>query len=329
MEEQGPPAQRPPLIVILGPTATGKTELGVALAQEFDGEIVSADSRQVYRGMDVGTAKPAPEQRVAAPHHLVDVVDPDEAFNAARFQRDAREVIAAIHARGRLPLLVGGTGLYIRAICANFDFPGGAPAPAVRARLEERLAWEGLGALAEELRLRAPAVAAATDLRNPRRVLRALERLAGGTGGRSPHPDPLAEEGGAGQERQGGAGMGRGLRYRLLKIGLTGPREVLRDRVARRAEAMFAQGFVEEVRRLLAAGYSLELPALTGQGYREVGRYLRGEITLEEALVQTVRATQQYLRRQETWFRREPDVTWLDITQRPLERARALVRGWL
>ncbi len=283
----------PPLLVICGPTAGGKTDLALSLAHRFKGEIVNADSRQVYRHMDIGTAKPTPAQRATVPHHLFDLVDPDEPFTLATYLDLAHAAISAIHARGRLPMLVGGSGLYIRAVAQGYEVPRVVPDLALRAQLEADLAASGLDALVERLRRSDPGVAAAVDTRNPRRVIRAIE---------------VAEAGAATSTSESASVP----RYRALVIGLTANRAELHRRADRRVEAMVAAGFVDEVRALLARGYGADLPAMSSLGYREMIAHLDGRFTLDEAIQATKYATHRFIRRQLTWFRREPGVRWLD-----------------
>ncbi len=286
----------PPLVVLLGATAVGKTALSLELAARFDGEIVSADSRQVYRGMDIGTAKPTPAEQARVPHHLIDVVEPDTPFTLAEYQRLAYAAIDAIHARGRLPILVGGSALYVRAVVEGLRIPAVAPDPALRAQLEEELARAGREALAARLQAVDPQGAAATDLRNPRRVLRALE-IALLTGrsklelqGAQPPP------------------------YRMLQIGLARPRSELHARIRARVVAMFDAGLVDETARLLAAGYAPTLPAMSSLGYRETAALLAGELDAETALERICAETNRFVRHQLTWFRRMPGVQWFDLS---------------
>lgn len=306
------PASPPPLAVIVGPTASGKSELAMALAQRLPVEILVADSRQVYRGMDIGTAKPDAGARTAVRHHLLDLVAPSQPFTMADWVERARAIVPEVAARGALPLVVGGTGLYISALVDGLS-PAGRPSAELRAQLNAELADEGLGALAARLTERDPAAAARTDLRNPRRVLRALERLAVGEGSGSASPYP----------------------GRLAMLGISRPREVLQQRIAERAGWMFANGLVDEVRGLIAAGYGPDLPPLSGHGYREAARVATGEWNLAEAVAVTARHTAQYAKRQMTWFRRDRRIVWLaagsgsaDAT--PLvERALAILRALL
>jgi tRNA dimethylallyltransferase len=242
--------------------------------------------------MDVGTAKPTPAEQRRVPHHLLDLVAPDQAFTAAEWVRLARRLIVEIAARGRLPLVVGGTGLYVSALVHGFRFGAHPGSGEIRARLEAELTARGIGALGERLRAMAPEVAARTDLRNPRRVLRALERAEAGDLG-PPGSDPYVGQ--------------------VTLIGLERPPQVLEAAIAARAARLFRDGLLEETAALLAAGYAPDLPALSGHGYREAARHLAGEGSLEEAIATTTLRTRQYARRQRTWFRREPEIRWLDL----------------
>ncbi|CAN5499612.1 tRNA (adenosine(37)-N6)-dimethylallyltransferase MiaA [soil metagenome] len=292
----------PPLVVIGGATATGKTSLSLRLAEALrDAEIISADSRQVYRGMDIGTAKPAPEARRLIPHHGLDLVDPPEPFSVADFQRHALQTLAGIAARGRVAVLVGGTGLYLRAVARGLDLAGDAPDPAARAALESDLAERGLVPLVAELRRLAPTLATATDLANPRRVVRALER-ARTVGDRLPPPP-------------------RGYPAPVLWLGLRLEPAAHGDRLAERARGQFDNGLVEEA-SMLTARYPPDLRAFSAFGYREAFDLLAGQLTREEAVRRTVVRTSQYARRQGTWFRAEPDIHWIDP-------ASALPLAWL
>ena len=287
--------EMPPLVVLLGATAVGKTELSLSLCEQFHGEIVGADSRQIYRGMDIGTAKPTPSEQARAPHHLIDIRSPDEALTVAEYQRLAYKTIDDIHTRGGLPVLVGGTLLYIRAVVEGLRIPEVPPNPALREKLEELLAKEGRQALFELLQEKDPATSAVIDARNPRRLIRALEIVL--TTGRSKvelegsDPPP----------------------YTVLKIGLNRSREHLHERIGRRVDQMIHIGFVEETQRLLAAGYDDSLPAMTSLGYREIGVYLRGEISLEEAARLIKVETNRYVRLQYTWLRKMSNIEWVDM----------------
>jgi tRNA dimethylallyltransferase len=281
-------APSPPVLgAIVGPTGSGKTDLSLALARRIPLEILVADSRQVYRGMDIGTAKPDASARATAPHHLVDLVDPGEPFSVAAWAREARRVAGEVAGRGRLPLLVGGSGLYLAAVLDGYAF-GPPPSPAARALLRVELEHGGLEPLVERLRAQDPGTAAAIDLRNPRRVERALERL-------------VAEGGGAAVPSAGP----------LRLIGLERPTAVLNGRIDNRAAWLFANGLLDEVRTLLDAGHDPHRAPLTGHGYGEAARYLAGEWSLEEAVAMTALRTRQYAKRQRTWFRRDRRIVWL------------------
>lgn len=301
-----------PLLVLAGPTATGKTGLAIALARRLNGEIVSADSRQIYKGMDIGTAKPTADQRALVPHHLLDIITPDTSYTLAEYQADAQAAIAAIHQRGRLPLLVGGAGLYIRAVVDNLAIPEVAPQWELRRELEAQAQREGTASLHARLTALDPAGAASIDPRNLRRLIRALEVCL--TTGR-----PFSEQQGA-----------RPSPYRPLLLGLTCERALLYQRADQRVDAMLSAGLVDEVRRLVAEGYAWNLPAMTSLGYSEIGAYLRGESTLEAAVERLKLNTHSYIRRQYTWFRPDTHIHWLDSCAADLEtRALALITPWL
>ena len=285
----------PAVLGIVGPTASGKSDLALAVAKVLPLEILVADSRQVYRGMDVGTAKPPASARAAVPHHLIDLVEPDQRFTVADWVRRARALVPEVAARGRLPLIVGGSGLYVAALVGGHDYAGQPADAALRARLADELGSGGFEPLVSRLTDVAPEVAAVTDLRNPRRVLRALERALGG--GVEPARDAYA-----------GA---------VTLIGLERPREVLYRRIDARAEWLFANGLLDEVRALMAAGHGPQLRPMTGHGYAEAMRHLAGEWTLEEAIDRTARRTRQYAKRQLTWFRHQADVAWIDAGDHP------------
>jgi tRNA dimethylallyltransferase len=282
---------QPPIIGIVGPTASGKTELALALARRLPVEILVADSRQVYRGMDVGTAKPDAPARAAVPHHLLDLADPDEPFTVADWVERARRLVPEVAGRGRLPMLVGGTGLYVEALLEGHDYATQGWSPELRADLVRRLEAEGLPPLVADLEALDPAAAARIDRRNPRRVLRALERTIAGGGGAKPAATPYAG--------------------RVVLVGLSRPRDELYRRIDRRARGLFDSGLVEEVATLLASGYGPDLRPMTGHGYREAARLLAGEWTREEAVMVTATRTRQYAKRQLTWFRRDARIAWL------------------
>ena len=284
-----------PLLVLVGPTAVGKTAFAIELAQRLGGEIVSADSRCLYTGMDIGTAKPTPAERVQAPHHLIDVTTPDRPWTLAQFQAAACAAIQAIQGRGRWALLAGGTGQYIRAVVEGWQMPPGEPDGALRAELEAQLAREGVGALAARLQSVDPESAARIDLRNPRRVVRALE-VALNTGASF-----------VAQRRKAAPPFTSRL------FGLTRPRPELYARIDARVEAMLAAGLVEEVKALAAQGYGWDLPAMSALGYKQIGQYLRGECDLPEAVRRIKQATRLFVRRQANWFKpTDPGIRWFD-----------------
>jgi tRNA dimethylallyltransferase len=286
-----------PLLVIGGPTGVGKTATAVALAQRIPVEVVSADSRQVYRGMDIATGKPVAAERQALVHHLIDVVDPDERYHAARFVAEARAAIVAIHGRGRLPAVVGGTGFYIRALLRGLD-PAPPADPEFRRALSEAVAREGRRALYARLGREAPALARGLHPHDTVRVIRALER-ARTAGAAGPAPWRWTR--------------GRVEGYDLVYVGLTVERAVLRQRLAERAREMVAAGLADEVRGLLARGYEAELPAMQGIGYRQFIPVVQGRLSPADALAAMQRETVRYARRQWTWFAREPEIQWCDL----------------
>lgn len=299
-----------PLVVVVGPTAVGKTNLALDLALRTGGEIVSADSRLFYRGMDIGTAKPTPEEWAQVPHHLIDVANPDEPWSLAVFQRAASSAIADIQARDRLPFLVGGTGQYVRAVIQAWEIPAQAPDAALRVALENWADQVGPFGLHERLARLDPQAASVIDARNMRRTIRALEVIFR-TGLRFS------------AQRQRTVSP-----YSLLIIGLTRPRAELYRRVDDRIENMLAAGFVQEVRGLLEKGYSPDLPTLSAIGYREIVAYLQGRCSLDEAIVQMKRLTRRYVRQQSNWFSlKDPQIHWLDAGPDSSDAAVALIRS--
>ncbi|MCL5256374.1 MAG: tRNA (adenosine(37)-N6)-dimethylallyltransferase MiaA [Chloroflexi bacterium] len=293
-----------PLIVIFGPTAVGKSALALTLARECDGEIISADSRQVYRGMDIGTDKPTVEEQRLVAHHLINTVAPDEEFTLAQYQQLAYQRIDEIHGRGKVPFLVGGTALYIKAVIEGWRIPHVMPDPELRHRLASRAELEGVDALHAELQQVDPVAAEEILPGNSRRVIRALEVFYS-TGKRisdmrGKHPTD----------------------YRILRLGLTMERRRLYERIDRRVDAMIKSGLVEEVERLTGQGYGLDLPSMSGLGYREIGQYLTGQMSLDEAVQKMKFDTHRFVRHQYVWFRREEDVNWLDMGE-PDAAARA------
>lgn len=304
-------ARKLPLALVVGPTGVGKTEVAVRLAQRLNGEIISADSRLFYRGMDIGTAKPSADERAAVRHYLIDIAAPDETLSLAQFQGLARQTVAQIHANGRLPFLVGGTGQYLRAVAEGWQPPTVAPDAPLRTALE---AWSGeIGgkALHERLSLLDPQAAQAIDPRNHRRTVRALEVIFS-TGRRFS------------DQRARGPSP-----YCLLTIGLTRPREDLYRRIDSRIDLMLASGWVDEVRGLLARGYSPHLPSMSAIGYREIAAYLNGEMGYDDAVRLIRRNTRIYVRRQANWFKpSDPQIHWFDLSLTGVEEISALIQGW-
>lgn len=301
-----------PLLVILGPTASGKTGLAIELARTLNAEIVNADSRQVYRYMDIGTAKPTPEQRQLAAHHLLDIVNPDENLSLAQYQRLAYAAIDEIHSRGKLPLLVGGTGQYITAVIEGWSIPEVPPNLVLRAELETFAAEHGSETLHQRLSQLDPAAAANIHHRNVRRVVRALEVcLEAGK--------PISQL----QQK-------RLPPYTILQYGLQLEREKLYERADQRLNLMMAAGFLEEVRCLLDMGYNRKLPAMSGLGYRELASHLIDGIPLTEAITATANATHDFIRRQYTWFRgHDNGIIWLDVEQLNVTVVRESIAHWL
>jgi tRNA dimethylallyltransferase len=307
-----------PLVALVGPTSTGKTALAVALTERLSDitrcSAVAADSRQIYRLMDIATAKPTAAERAVLPHALIDVVWPDESYTLAQYQADAQQAIVAIAREGALPLLIGGTGLYVRAVVDGLAIPTVAPQPALRAELEAEAAAQGAAMLHERLAALDPTSAAQIAPTNVRRVIRALEVCL--VTGR-----PFSEQQGA-----------RATPYRTLTLGLNMDRAALYARADARIDAMLAAGVVEETAGLVARGYDWRLPSMSSLGYREIGAYLRGELSLAEAVERFKLATHRYIRRQVTWFRPDAGIIWLDAAQPPetlASQAETLVRVWL
>jgi tRNA dimethylallyltransferase len=299
------------LIVILGPTAVGKTSLAIELALALDGEIVSADSRQVYRRMDIGTAKPTLEQRTTVPHHLLDIVDPNENLSVSQFQKMAYEIIDAIQARNRVPFLVGGTGQYITAVIEGWSIPEVPPNPALRAELEAFAERQGHEALFHRLKLLDPVAAESIDLHNIRRVVRAIE--------------VCMESGQSFSQMQ----KKKPPPYDVLQHGLTMEREKLYSQADQRVDDMMKQGFLDEVRRLLEMGYDRSLPSMSGLGYAQLAAHLLDEIPLEKSLTLTKHATHDFIRRQYTWFRgHDNGILWHNMGETGQQRVIETARRW-
>ena len=291
----------PKLIVIEGTNASGKSSLGVELALRFDGEIVSADSRQVYRRMDLGSGKITPEETRGVPHHLIDVREPGEFFSMADFQRLAYEAIDGILDRGHVPFLVGGTGLYVGAVADGYVLSEKAPDPAVRERLETYETPQLYAMLKEQV------PDTEIDPKNRHRVMRALEKLE-------------AEDYTPGRKEP---------RFELLKLGVTWPREVLKQRIDERLETRLRQGMVEEVRDLLDDGVSEVFLTKLGLEYKYLTWYLTGKMGMEQMKEELGNAIKRFAKRQMTWFRRDERIHWLDMAAEPVEEASDLIRNFL
>jgi tRNA dimethylallyltransferase len=307
------PASLPPLIVICGATATGKTALAIELCRRFDGEVVNADSRYFYRGMDIGVAKPTMAERRGVPHHLIDILDlgDPEGMSLAVFQRLAFEAIDDILARGRFPFLTGGTPLYINAVVENWRIPEVPPDPEFRAEVAAEIERDGLERVAERLRA-VDLLTAERSGANPRRVIRALE-IHQKTG------SPMSELEGKNPPR-----------YRSLELGLTMPRDRLYAAIDARVEDQIAAGLEREVRALLESGVPRSDPAFSALGYRQLFPVIDGDATLEEAVQAIKHDTHRYVRHQETWLRRNPRIVWLDVTEPEWqERAAKIVADFL
>ncbi|MBO4410897.1 MAG: tRNA (adenosine(37)-N6)-dimethylallyltransferase MiaA [Lachnospiraceae bacterium] len=287
-----------PLLIIAGPTAVGKTAFSLELAERIGGEIVSADSMQVYRGMDIGSAKATAEERARVPHHLIDVLEPTEEFNIVRFQNLAHEAMKGIYGRGRIPILTGGTGFYIQSVLYDIAFTEHETDPAYRASLYRQAEEEGADALFARLVEVDPESAAAIPKNNVKRIARALE---------------FFHETGLPISAHNAAERAKESPYDFRYFVLTMDRKRLYERIGLRVDRMMEDGFLEEVRRLKAQGCTGDMTSMQGLGYRQLLRYLNGEGTLSEAVEQTKTETRHFAKRQLTWFRRERDTVWIDV----------------
>ncbi|UCF94178.1 MAG: tRNA (adenosine(37)-N6)-dimethylallyltransferase MiaA [Desulfobacterales bacterium] len=302
---------KPELVVVCGPTGIGKTAAAIAIAQAFRGEIISADSMQIYKYMDIGTAKPTPEQQAAVPHHLIDIVEPSEDFSAAQYARLAGEKVTALHRQGVLPVVVGGTGLYIKALVQGL-FRSAPIEPHIRQRLQEEAAAGGSASLYERLRRHDPETARRLHPNDTFRILRALEVFEA-TGRRISayqQAHRFADE-----------------NYHALKIGLQMERAALFARINHRVETMIGAGLVDEVRGLLDRGYAPELKAMQSIGYRHIVKHIRGQADWEETRRTLKRDTRRYAKRQLTWFGADPAINWKEPGR--LEEMQTLVRRFL
>ncbi|HPG19882.1 MAG TPA: tRNA (adenosine(37)-N6)-dimethylallyltransferase MiaA [Flexilinea sp.] len=285
-----------PVTVIVGPTAVGKTAFAIELAKIANAEIVSADSRYFYRGMDIGTAKPTPEERQSIPHHLIDVADPDETWSLALFQQKAYDAIASIHERGKNVIVVGGTGQYIRALLQGWSPPTMEVDLVMRAVLEDWANEIGPMEIHKKLAILDPIAAEKIDYRNVRRTIRALEVIFG-SGQRFSEQRKVTES-----------------PYSFLILGLNRSRSSLYQRIDQRIDQMIRQGFIEEVAGLLEKGYSPALPSMSAIGYREISAYLNHEITLDEAIRLIKQRTRNFVRRQANWFKtNDPQIHWFNL----------------
>jgi tRNA dimethylallyltransferase len=283
------------IIAIVGPTGVGKSNLAVRICQKINAEIVSADSRQVYRYMDIGTAKPDKTERSLVRHYLIDIINPDESFSLAEYQSQCKSAIDAIYNRNKLPLLVGGSGQYVWAVIEGWDIPKVLPDTEYREKLEKKAVEIGKEELYRELQSIDPEAAARIDASNMRRVIRALE---------------IAGNANDNQSRQ----RNKKAIYDALIIGLTASRDELYRRIDARVDSMIEKGLVDEVRELFDRGYSADLPSMSGIGYKQIGMYLKGEITLEAAIQQIKNETHRYVRSQYNWFKLKDDrIKWFDI----------------
>ena len=299
------------LLAIVGPTAVGKSELALRLAGRHGGEIVGADSRQVYRHMDIGTAKPSAEDRLAVPHHLIDMVGPDEDYSLAHFLKQAGDAITAVQEQSSLPILVGGTGQYVWGLLEGWQVPAVPPDPELRSRLEKRARTEGAAALHQELFGLNPAAAGRIDVSNVRRVIRALETMHASPQPEAESPRKIAPP------------------YRTKVVGLTMRRSALYQRVDKRVDEMIAAGWIGEVRSLLDMGYSPELPSLSGVGYRELVQHTKGEVALDSAVERIKLSNHRLVRHQYSWFRpADRRIEWFDVSS-GLHDAEAAVEQWV
>lgn len=288
----------PPLLVITGPTATGKSRAGVMAADILGGEIVSADSMLIYRHMDIGTAKPTPAERLGIPHHMIDIADPDQEYSVAQYQQQARAAVKDVLQRDRLPLLVGGTGLYVNAVIDNYDFSGAGGDRSLREIFTHEIIASGAESLHYKLRDVDPVTAAKLHPKDTRRVTRALEVFyrTGMPISSFQYKDNFKKP-----------------VYNLKMFGLTMRRDLLYRRIEKRVDEMIESGLVDEVRALMARGYSPELPSMRGLGYKEIIAYLQGNLNLDQAVELLKRNTRRFAKRQLTWFRKDARIEWVDV----------------
>ncbi len=291
-----------PLIVIVGPTAVGKTELSVRLTKKLDGEIVSADSRLFYKGMDIGTAKPTQVEMDGVPHHLINIAEPDDEWSLARYLPRAQDIINDILARGNIPFLVGGTGQYVQAVVEGWDLPGIEPDPLLRQILSEWAAEIGTNGIRSRLEILDPDAAANIDGPNLRRMVRALEVILSSGKKFSSQKNK------------------KGSMFRILQIGLIRPREELYQRIDIRIDRMIEEGLIQEVQTLLEAGHSRELSSMSAIGYKQIAAHLSGEISIDEAIRQIRSKTRKYVRQQANWFKQnDENIKWFSAADDPFK----------
>ncbi|MBI2514898.1 tRNA (adenosine(37)-N6)-dimethylallyltransferase MiaA [Candidatus Wolfebacteria bacterium] len=298
----------PKIIVIVGPTASGKTALSIKVARKFNGEIISADSRQIYRGFNIGTAKPTKAEMKKVKHYLIDIKNPNEEYTVAQYKKDAVAAIRKILKNGKIPILVGGTGLYIKAVVDNLEIPKVKPNPKLRQKLERELRKKGLKYLYEKLIKLDPEAAYIIDRNNPRRVIRALEIT-------------LQSEIPFSKQRRRGPQL-----FNALKIGLNSQKEILKYRIDKRADQMVKNGLVDEVKNLIKK-YSPDLPAFDAIGYREIINYLEDKISLNEAITLIKRNTWRYAKRQITWFKKDKEIKWIRNDNQALNLAKNFLKN--
>lgn len=294
---------RKKLIIVAGPTAVGKTESAILLAKKIDGEIISADSMQVYRGMNIGSAKVTEEEMQGVPHHLIDILEPEEAFNVSRFQTEAKKAMAGIYERGHIPIIAGGTGFYIQSVLYDIDFTENDADMRYRHRLEEEAATAGAAALHDKLKAVDPEAAAAIHENNVKRVIRALE---------------FYEKTGQKISSHNEAERAKKSPYDFRYFVLTMDRAKLYDRIGLRVDKMMAAGLLDEVKALKERGLTSDMVSMQGLGYKEILDHLDGKCTLEEAADRIKQETRHFAKRQLTWFKREPDVIYIDVERETL-----------
>lgn len=297
------------VLVIIGATASGKTSLSLEAAKELNGEIINADSRLFYRGLDIGTAKPTADELALAPHHLISFLDPDQSFSLAEFLNSARLRIDEVTERGRLPIIVGGSGQYVWGLLEGWNVPAVEPNHELRAELEGLLEKEGIESLFKRLANMDPRTAASTDPRNHRRIIRAIERADSGATESRSYSDP---------------------RYDSLTVGLRVERSELHRRIESRTDEMLAAGWVDEVKKLLASGMTSGNPSMSAIGYREIALSLKGEINLSEARRRTIVATNRLVRHQNNWFKAtDPRIQWVDMNSGETDEALRIIKNWV